>query len=140
MVVDMPAALESLRDMSRGDLLDLWSREEFGVLPKKTSTPFLARLLAYELQVRKLGGLRKRTRAALAIIVSTGMPEARAKLATDGTKLIREWNGVRHVVDVTKQGAVYRGKTYRSLSAVAREITGARWSGPRFFGLQRKAG
>jgi hypothetical protein len=140
MAVELPPELDALRDMSRGDLLELWSREECGALPKKTSTPFLARLLAYELQARKLGGLRKRTRSVLETIVSAGVPEAPAKLATTGTRLVREWNGVRHVVDVTKGGAIYRGKTYRSLSAVAREITGARWSGPRFFGLQRKAG
>lgn len=140
MAVEPPADLQILRDMSRGDLLELWSREEFGALPKKTSTPFLARLLAYELQAKKLGGLRKRTRSTLSSILSTGMPEAPSKSAANGTRLVREWNGVRHVVDVTKQGAIYRGKTYRSLSAVAREITGARWSGPRFFGLQRKAG
>ncbi|WP_300396573.1 DUF2924 domain-containing protein [Henriciella sp.] len=140
MAVELPPEMDALRDMSRGYLLELWSREEFGALPKKTSTPFLARLLAYELQARKRGGLRKRTRLALVAIESSGMPETSAKLATTGTRLVREWNGVRHVVDITKQGAVYRGKTYRSLSAVAREITGARWSGPRFFGLQRKGG
>lgn len=140
MSVEMSPDLEALRDMSRGDLLELWSQEEFGELPKKTSTPFLARLLAYERQAKKLGGLPKRTRSALGTIVSTGIPEAPAKLATTGTRLVREWNGVRHVVDVTKDGTVYRGRTYRSLSAVAREITGTRWSGPRFFGLQRKAG
>lgn len=140
MRVDVPTELDALRDMSRGDLLELWSLEEFGALPRKTSTPFLARLLAYELQARQHGGLRKRTRSALQAIVANGVPESPVKVATTGTRLVREWNGVRHVVDVTKEGAVYRGNTYRSLSAVAREITGARWSGPRFFGLQRKAG
>lgn len=140
MAVELPADLEALRDMSRGDLLELWDRETLGTLPNRTSTQFLARLLAYELQARQHGGLRKRTRSALQAIVANGVPESPAKVATTGTRLVREWNGIRHVVDVTKEGAFYRGKTYRSLSAVAREITGARWSGPRFFGLQRKAG
>ena len=140
MAVELPANLETLRDMSRGDLLELWNREGLGVLPNRTSTPFLARLLDYDLQARMHGGLRKRTRSALEAAASNRMPESQVKIATSGTRLVREWNGVRHIVDVTKEGAVYRGKSYRSLSAVAREITGARWSGPRFFGLQRKAG
>ena len=140
MAAKLPADLETLRDMSRRDLLELWDREGLGVLPNRTSTPFLARLLAYGLQARKQVGLRKRTRSALEAVLANGVLESPAKVATTGTRLVREWTGVRHVVDVTKEGAVYRGNTYRSLSAVAREITGARWSGPRFFGLQRKAG
>jgi hypothetical protein len=52
-----------------------------------------------------------------------------------GTRLLREWNGRTYVVDVTEAGFAFDGKTYRSLSAIARRITGAQWSGPRFFGL-----
>ena len=55
-----------------------------------------------------------------------------------GTRLVREWNGVTHVVEVTETGATWNGQHWRSLSAVAREITGAHWSGPRFFGLTGK--
>ena len=54
---------------------------------------------------------------------------------TSGARLMREWNGRMHVVDVTDGGFVFDGKTYRSLSAIARRITGVNWSGPRFFGL-----
>jgi hypothetical protein len=54
--------------------------------------------------------------------------------------LVREWNGVSHVVDVTADGVRWRGEQYRSLSAVARAITGAHWSGPRFFGLAGRPG
>lgn len=56
-------------------------------------------------------------------------------LPQPGTRLLREWNGRQHFVDVVDGGFVLDGKTYRSLSAIARQITGARWSGPRFFGL-----
>jgi hypothetical protein len=52
-----------------------------------------------------------------------------------GTRLVRDWNGRRHCVDVGDKGFIFDGKTYRSLSAIARKITGAHWSGPRFFGL-----
>jgi hypothetical protein len=55
--------------------------------------------------------------------------------STPGTRLIREWHGQTHLVDVLEKGMLYQGRTYRSLSEVARVITGARWSGPRFFGL-----
>lgn len=54
-----------------------------------------------------------------------------------GGRLLREWNGVTHVVDVIEGGFMWNGQTWRSLSAIAREITGAHWSGPRFFGLNR---
>ena len=58
-----------------------------------------------------------------------------AKIAP-GMRLIREWNGSSHVVEAVDGGFVWNGKRYGSLSAVARAITGARWSGPRFFGLE----
>ena len=56
-----------------------------------------------------------------------------------GGRLIREWNGVTHIVDVAEDGFVWNGQTWRSLSVIAREITGTHWSGPRFFGLNGKA-
>ena len=55
-----------------------------------------------------------------------------------GTRLVREWRGVTHTVLIHADGIEWRGQRYRSLSVVAREITGARWSGPRFFGLRRR--
>lgn len=140
MVITIPSELEALRDMTRGDLLDLWAQVSSDELPKKTSTPFLARLIAYEVQAQNHGALGKRVQSALERIANGEPAPSPSKIATNGTRLVREWNGVQHTVDVTDQGAVYRGKTYRSLSAVAREITGTRWSGPRFFGLQRKGG
>lgn len=56
--------------------------------------------------------------------------------STAGTRLVREWRGESHVVDIGQGGIVYKGKGYKSLSHVARAITGAHWSGPRFFGVQ----
>jgi hypothetical protein len=60
----------------------------------------------------------------------------RRRTLRPGTILLREWQGVTHRVTVVEGGAIYRGEKYRSLSEVARLITGARWSGPRFFGLK----
>jgi hypothetical protein len=57
-------------------------------------------------------------------------------MAKPGARLVREWNGRTYQVDVTDGGYVMDGKTWRSLSAIARHITGAHWSGPRFFGVQ----
>jgi hypothetical protein len=66
------------------------------------------------------------------------VPEQATKLAPGG-RLLREWNGVTHLVEVTADGYRWNGSTHRSLSAIARGITGARWSGPRFFGLKEQA-
>ena len=65
--------------------------------------------------------------------VSSSMPRS-----PPGTRLVREWHGRTHHVDVIEDGFVFEGKTHASLSAIARQITGARWSGPRFFGLNAK--
>jgi hypothetical protein len=69
---------------------------------------------------------------------STGARSAAAVIKpppAPGTRLMREWNGRMHVVDITEDGILFDGKVYRSLTAVAKRITGAHWSGPRFFGL-----
>ncbi len=63
-----------------------------------------------------------------------------APQVASGTRLIREWNGVTHVVDAVDDGFIWQGARYGSLSAVARAITGARWSGPRFFGVTSEGG
>jgi len=63
------------------------------------------------------------------------IPVAQMPALLPGTRLVREWNGRTHIVDVGDNGFVFDGKTYRSLSAIAKRITGTHWSGPRFFGL-----
>jgi hypothetical protein len=69
------------------------------------------------------------------VIRQGATPKTRPSMLTPGTRLMREWNGRSHVIDVTADGFVFDGKTYRSLTAVAKRITGVQWSGPRFFGL-----
>jgi hypothetical protein len=82
---------------------------------------------------RSRGGDRERLGGAAAAAVETlATPR---QTPAPGARLLREWNGRRHVVDVIERGFVYEGVSYRSLSAIARRITGAHWSGPRFFGL-----
>jgi hypothetical protein len=67
----------------------------------------------------------------------TGRPAAQPRIVRPGAVLVREWHGIHHQVNVLEKGFQFRGKRYRSLSEVAREITGTRWSGPLFFGLKR---
>jgi hypothetical protein len=103
------------------------------------SRALLARLLAYDLQAARRGGLTQRVRARLAKIRAGDAPQPSTPKLKPGARLVREWNGISHTVDVTETGFVYRGESWRSLTAIAKAITGTRWSGPRFFGLKGKA-
>ena len=76
------------------------------------------------------------TRAALR---RTSVPTKAAPALSNGVRLVREWQGVRHEVVVVEGKFLHHGNTYKSLSQIARAITGARWNGPRFFGLREKA-
>lgn len=127
-------ALADLEAMDRTALTAAWSEVMDTPIPKGLSQPFLRRFLAFELQVRRLGGLPKGFDAQLQA-KAKGAHRPVAPALRPGGRLLREWNGRTHVVDVTQTGFLWNGQSYRSLSAIAREITGARWSGPRFFGL-----
>lgn len=108
-------------------------------LPSRLRVQTLRRFLAYEIQARALGGLSpKEQRALKAIAGGKSTSEATSQVASSGTNLVREWNGRTYRVEVTDEGYVLDGTTYRSLSAIAKQITGTAWSGPRFFGLARK--
>ncbi len=105
----------------------------------------MVRAIAYEMQARYYGGLKSAIVRRLDKIAGgkTGgeaKDAPRAIVLDPGARLIREWNGVTHTVDVTDDGFEWQDQRYGSLSEIAREITGARWSGPRFFGLNGRAG
>lgn len=124
--------IAGIEDAERSDCLDRW-REAFGRSPPKHLSPrFMKRVLIWELQCRVLGSVPIKTDRALRQIAAGKSPRGTAK---PGSHLIREWNGRTYQVEVTAEGYVMDGQTYRSLSAVARRITGAQWSGPRFFGV-----
>lgn len=128
-----------LRELSRSDLVARWKKILPSDPPKNLGQALLVRVLAYELQAQRFGGLR----SSLCRTMSKTAARTKGQLATasassslkSGTRLLRDWNGRTHVVDVTAAGYQWNGETYRSLSAIARAITGARWSGPRFFGV-----
>jgi hypothetical protein len=138
------SALPDLEGMDRDALVALWSATLGGVPPSRLSRPFLRRMLAWDLQARALGGLPAAVRRKLDSLAAA-QASGKERTATSprlkpGGRLLREWNGVTHVVDVVEGGFLWRGERHRSLSAIARAITGAHWSGPRFFGLQEGGG
>ncbi|MDO8588415.1 MAG: DUF2924 domain-containing protein, partial [Armatimonadota bacterium] len=111
--------------------------------PIGVSRELLTRAIAYRIQEQAFGGLKPATRKLLERL-ATDAAEGRplrlgpAAPATAGTVLMREWQGATHEVKVLDNGVLYRRTRYRSLSEVARLITGVRWSGPLFFGLRKR--
>ena len=108
--------------------------------PTRISRDLLVRAMAYRIQEKALGGLKPATRRLLAKVAADASANRSIDVAPGpdlkpGTVLLREWHGTQHQVIVREDGIVFRGKPYKSLSEVAYRITGAKWSGPRFFGL-----
>lgn len=142
-VQELNADLKSLQDLPRDELVSRWQETFNTPCPRKISHAFLVRALTYRLQEDVLGGLDRATRRRLdkaAANLKAGRAIApAAPTIKPGTRLLREWQGTVHEVIVLEKGVQYRDKNWPSLSAVAREITGTRWSGPRFFGLKQGA-
>lgn len=131
-------SIAAIETMPLADLQTAWERY-FGSASPSLSPDLLRRGLAYRLQEKKLGRLDRRTATYLAQYGSENippipMPVIGPKLSP-GTRLIRDWHGVGHSVTVLDDGFEYEGKNWKSLTAIARHITGTKWSGPRFFGL-----
>jgi hypothetical protein len=120
--------LAALSTMSTAELPAEWERVHRAPAPKLP--PDLLRIsIAYRRQERALGGL-SRASASVLRREGTGAPQMKP-----GTRLVRSWNGRSIAVLVVEEGFEFEGGRYRSLTAIAREVTGAGWSGPRFFGL-----
>jgi hypothetical protein len=129
-VIDVLAELDS---HDRATLVERW-RAVFGQpAPRYTHLELLRSALAWEMQ-RQAAGLKPSTRRKIAQALSE---KPRAQRLAPGSELLREWNGRTHRVSVFAKSFEYDGRSYRSLSAVARAITGTAWSGPRFFGLRK---
>jgi hypothetical protein len=127
-------AVADLVAMDRGALAALWSELFATPVPKSFSQQMMRRFIAYDLQVRRLGDLPADMVAKITRAGAT-TPRPQAPRLKPGGRLLREWNGRTHVVEVIDGGFLWNGARHASLSAIARAITGARWSGPRFFGL-----
>jgi len=128
--LDIPMSLDDVLRLDRSSLSLQW-RSEFVSTPNSTMrTEFLRQAVGWQVQARLYGGLDTFSRKTLKYSVSD-------KVLRTGTKLIREWQGTRHQVTVLEKGFEYDGNDYRSLSAIARQITGTAWNGLVFFGLKK---
>lgn len=135
------ASVEAIADMTAAQIISEWEWAH-GVLAPAIAPSLLARDLAHRAQVAVAGGIDKRLERRLHELAgSVGGDSAtqagRRKSLGHGTQILREWGGQTHRVTVEAEGRyLYDGQTWSSLSAIARAITGARWSGPRFFGTR----
>ena len=131
--------IAKLETASREELTAAWRKAYRNDPPKGASRRLLLGAVAHALQMRVHGlsatKLRRRLERHEKQKARTQKPAARLM---PGARLIREWNGRTYTVDVTAGGYRWNGEYYRSLSAIARTITGTRWSGPRFFGLDQE--
>ena len=141
------AQIIELDELGLHDLRKRW-QDNYGVAaPARLGSEFLRRVLAFQLQEQLLGGLSKQARLRLKALESRGAVATSASKAAStsqflkaGTRMVREWQGETHEVQAVEDGRfVYRGKIFRSLSIIAREITGTHQSGPRFFGIKRNS-
>ena len=134
------AELGCIRSLGSEELRQEWQRLYGGVAPR-ISRDLLVLAIGYRIQEIEQGGLGKATRRKLLTIAKTlrmgGQVAATPNLSLKpGARLIREWGGRTHTVTVTEHGFEYGGRSYSSLTTIAKAITGAHWSGPRFFGLK----
>jgi hypothetical protein len=148
--------LAELERLSMKDLKERW-RALFGTEPPGFNRVFLTRRLAHRIQDLAYGGLPQSAKDEMARVLDeegydelgrsikpasrgggNGTGGSKAIALAPGTLLIREWEGERHEVRALTEGFEYRGRRFKSLSVIARTITGTRWSGPKFFGLRRR--
>ena len=126
----------ALSQMDRADLRTQWVAAIGKPPPNHISLIFMRKAVIWRAQANAFGGLKTAHRRLLEKTAGGSAvlpPKARA---SSGAQLVREWNGRRYLVNVTANGFELDGTHFKSLSAVARYIAGARWSGPRFFGVQ----
>lgn len=125
--------LLALANMSRPELCEKW-RNLYGNEPPNSSKEFLCRRLSYRVQELFYGGLD----ADLQVVLTSDAPKARPKKSVlrDGAKIFRDWHGTRYEVTVRGNKYEYNGTLYRSLSGVAKAITGVLWNGKTFFGME----
>lgn len=136
--------LAALKAMSVKELKVEWEKL-IGTAAPNNSRAFLELRIAYRLQELTYGGPDRDTRRMLELLADEveGHNRRKHQIADPrnpvaGTKLLRKWDGIEHTVTVLKDGFDWKGRRFKSLSAVAREITGTRWNGYRFFGLRER--
>jgi hypothetical protein len=145
-VIGKALALGDLPGMTSAQLLDCWAQVVGKPVIHSASRELLLNAIAWHLQARRHGGLSpavQRKLERLSAAINRGEP-VRPRTAIErlrpGMSLERAWRGETHSVTVLPDGFAYRGRRYRSLSQIARLITGTRWNGPAFFGLRQPKG
>ncbi|CAH2403083.1 DUF2924 domain-containing protein [Mesorhizobium escarrei] len=153
--LDIETEVAAFGDLSREELTAQWEKIYRCAPPKGVRRELLIRAAAWQLQAKRLGGFSTETRRMLRSAIDRvekkfadrdRQPNAaigdikvasasKRRQVLPGARLVRDWNGKTHIVDVVENGFVFEAKVYPSLSSIARKITGAHWSGPRFFGL-----
>ncbi len=143
---DLSSEVDALADLDLSALRQRWLEVYGSAAPARMSRQLLVQAIAYRLQEKAIGGLPRALRMRLdnGGTYNEGTAKSnRTRLSVQrrvkpGTQFLREWQGRTHKVTATEDGLfLYRGKVYRSLSTIARTITGTRWSGPTFFGLNQ---
>jgi hypothetical protein len=142
-VSEVETEIAGLLDRSTQELRLAWREFHRAGPPPGVSRDLLIRALAYDLQERAHGGpraaLRRRMRVLTADLDKGALSINTGVVPKTGTTLLRAWHGRTHTVLVHEDGFEYEGQRYRSLTVIAERITGAHWSGPRFFGLAKRA-
>ena len=142
-ITEVNRQIAELLDRSTQELRVAWRQLHRTGPPQGLSRDLLIRALAHQLQERAAGGASRALRRRLRTL--TGEFEKKSAsfdpgvVPRTGTTLVRQWRGRAHTVFVRKDGFEYEGQHYRSLTVIAERITGAHWSGPRFFGLTKRA-
>ena len=134
------AQIAALKTRSTPELRHMW-RELFDEEPPVMGRRYLEDRIAFRIQELRFGGLSDRARRRLDALADQLEPKAARRRDPGrpiaGTRLVREWQGIEQQIAVLDDGFDWEGRRYKSLSAVARAITGTRWNGPLFFGLRQ---
>ena len=142
-IADVEREIAELVDRSTQDLRVGWRQLHRTEPPPGLSRDLIIRALANDLQERTSGGVSRRLRRRLQSLAAEFEKGASCSdpgiVRKSGTTLVRQWRGHAHTVLVRENGFEYDGQRYRSLTVIAEKITGAHWSGPRFFGLTKRA-
>lgn len=133
---EIRAEVEKLRSLSKDDLRIRWSKLFRKVPPPALTKDLLGRMIAWRIQENFYGGHDKATLRLLDGLARGEVTKTPGPRLRPGTVLMREHRGVRHTVTVIPDGFVWQDRSYPSLSAVARAITGTSWNGRRFFGVK----
>ena len=134
----LAAELAALSALDRIALIEKWRTLYDTEPPGRVRNNFLMHAIAHRIQEQILGGLKPATRRFLEKAAEDNVSRQLMISIKPGTRLLREWHGVTYEMIIMEDGVQCNGKRYRSLSEAARAITGARWSGPLFFGLKKQ--